>query len=103
MSSQLLVKLQQSKDDPLWAHHPSLLIWLLYIGGAFAPPGFVRSGYITLVRSNNTTGFGDMYESWDDLLEILNKFTWSEKAFFAPVKEFWGEVFDQNIYINSGK
>ncbi|KAJ9259635.1 hypothetical protein DTO212C5_8589 [Paecilomyces variotii] len=39
VSSQLLHKLQQTNNDIIWDNHPELLLWILYIGGAFAPAG----------------------------------------------------------------
>jgi len=70
-----------------------LLLWLLYIGGAFAPAGTVRSDYVLLLRSNNAARFGDLYKSWPELLEILKQFTWSEKAFMSQFKALWEETF----------
>ncbi|KAI0458449.1 hypothetical protein F5B21DRAFT_459705 [Xylaria acuta] len=92
VSTQLLRELQQADDDPIWDDHPDLLLWLLYIGGAFAPAGTVRSDYITLLRSNNASGFGYLYESWPESLGILKQFTWSEKAFMTHFKTFWEET-----------
>lgn len=92
ISSQLLHELQKANNDPLWDEHSDLLLWLLYIGGAFAPTGIIRSGYIALLRSNNATRFGDLYRSWPELLEILKQFMWSEKAFMAQVKTLWEET-----------
>ena len=92
MSLQLLGELQQANDDPIWDDHPDLLLWLLYIGGAFAPTGVVRSDYIVLLRSNNAARFGDLYRSWPELLEILKQFIWSEKAFMSQVEALWEET-----------
>ena len=89
----MLHELQQANDDPIWDDHPDLLLWLLYIGGAFAPTGIVRSDYVALLRSNNAARFGDLYRSWPELLEILKKFIWSEKAFTSQVKALWEETF----------
>ncbi|TVY16452.1 hypothetical protein LARI1_G005751 [Lachnellula arida] len=92
ISSQLLRELQMADNDSLWDEHPDLLLWLLYIGGAFAPAGTIRSGYIVLLRSNNASRFGDFYRSWPELLEILKRFIWSEKAFLSQVKALWEET-----------
>ncbi|KAI0447227.1 hypothetical protein F4803DRAFT_575414 [Xylaria telfairii] len=92
VSSQLLREIQMANDDPVWDDHPDLLLWLLFIGGAFAPAGVVRSNYIVLLRLNNADRFGDLYESWSELLSILKQFTWSEKAFMIHFKAFWEEA-----------
>ena len=77
----------------MWDDHPDLLLWLLYMGGAFVPTGIVRSEYAILLRSNNAVRFGHLYRSWPELLEILKQFTWSEKAFMSQVKALWEEIF----------
>ncbi|KAL4786414.1 hypothetical protein BJX76DRAFT_321277 [Aspergillus varians] len=92
ISSQLLAKLQRTNDDPIWNEHPEILLWLLYIGGAFAPTGIVRSEYVDQIRWTTATRFRDLYRSWPELLEILKQFIWSEKAFLSPVKVLWEEV-----------
>ena len=85
--------LQQCQDDFIWDDHPELLLWLLYIGGAFAENVPVRSGYITLLRSNNRTRFGDMNSSWPQLLGKMKQFIWSRTAFERPVQLLWEETF----------
>ncbi|KFY62066.1 hypothetical protein V496_04752 [Pseudogymnoascus sp. VKM F-4515 (FW-2607)] len=93
VSSQLLCEIQQAIDDPIWDDHPDLLLWLLYIGGAFAPEGAIRSDFVSLLRSNNSARFGDSNRSWPELLEMLKRFIWSEKAFTPQGKALWEETF----------
>ncbi|OBT48749.1 hypothetical protein VE00_00825 [Pseudogymnoascus sp. WSF 3629] len=93
VSSQLLYEIQQAIDDPIWDDHRDLLLWLLYIGGAFAPKGTVRSGFVALLRSNNAARLGDLNISWSELLGILKRFIWSEKAFMSQAKALWEETF----------
>ncbi|KAL5336855.1 hypothetical protein BJX70DRAFT_371325 [Aspergillus crustosus] len=92
ISAQLLHKLQQSSDDVIWDDHPELLLWLLYVGGAFTSPGSVRSEYIALIRLNNGTRSRGLYEMWPELRELLEQFIWSEKAFLRAVKGLYMEV-----------
>ncbi|KAH8911619.1 hypothetical protein BR93DRAFT_924295 [Coniochaeta sp. PMI_546] len=92
VSSQLLYKLRQTIDDPIWDDHHDLLLWLIYIGGAFSPSEAVRSGYVFLLQTNNATGFRDSYTSWPRLLESLKQFIWSDKAFTSPVRALWEEA-----------
>ncbi|KAJ5748800.1 N-ethylmaleimide reductase [Penicillium nucicola] len=89
LSSRLLGKLQEADHDFLWDDWPELLAWLLYIGGAFAPTGDIRSGYLTLLHLNRTSRLKELYSSWSDLLGILKQFIWSEKAFESQVKAFF--------------
>jgi hypothetical protein len=93
ISAQLLAKLQQSNEDPIWDDHPHLLLWLLFIGGAFAPPGIVRSNYSVLLASKNNTTLGSLCGSWPEVLGVLDQFIWSERAFKSPVNMFWEENF----------
>ncbi|KAK5627014.1 hypothetical protein RRF57_002729 [Xylaria bambusicola] len=94
-STQLLRKLQQANDDPLWDSHPDLLLWLLYSGGAFAPTATTRSDYIALLRLNNTSRFNGLYKSWSGLHAIMKQFIWSDRAFLSPVKMLWEETLAQ--------
>ncbi|KAN0099217.1 hypothetical protein V8E51_012992 [Hyaloscypha variabilis] len=91
LSLQLLGKLQQANDDVVWDNRPDLLAWLLHIGGAFAPTGTIRSSYVLLLRLNRSTRLRGLYASWQELLEILKQFIWSENAFMSQVKAFWEE------------
>ncbi|KAL4883798.1 hypothetical protein BJY04DRAFT_24647 [Aspergillus karnatakaensis] len=94
ISSKLLHILQQTSNDQdtLWDDHPKFLLWLLYIGGAFAPEGKVRSGFIALLRANNASRFAGWDLSWQGVVEILKEFVWSEKAFGVAVRGVWEEV-----------
>jgi hypothetical protein len=92
ISLQILHKLQQMNDDPLWDEDPDFLIWLIYIGGAFAPTGSARSDYILLLRRKYTSRFEDLYSSWSVLEEGMKEFIWSEKAFSSQAKSFWEET-----------
>ncbi|KAK8047551.1 hypothetical protein PG996_015615 [Apiospora saccharicola] len=81
-----------SIQSRLWDEDPDLLLWLLYIGGTFAPRGSVRSSYLGLLRSNHATRFKGLYESLAESLEVLKQFIWSDVAFLSHVEAFWGEV-----------
>ncbi|KAL2108300.1 hypothetical protein VUR80DRAFT_3982 [Thermomyces stellatus] len=93
ISSRLLRELLQAHKDPAWDKNPELLLWILYMGGAFSPQGIIRAGYVVLLRSNHAPRFGGLYNAWPELLAILRQFTWSDKAFMAQVKALWEEVF----------
>ncbi|KAJ6126989.1 N-ethylmaleimide reductase [Penicillium sp. IBT 18751x] len=87
----LLHKLQQAIDDLVWNDWPDLLAWLLHIGGAFAPKGDIRFGYVEILQSEHRSRLQDLYKSWPELLELLRQFIWSDKAFMSQVKAFWNE------------
>ena len=88
----LLKKLQESKDDLLWNDHPDLLIWIMHMGGSFSPKGTVRSEYKAMLQDNYASRFGERYDSLAELIQILDQFIWSEKAYHAQVEEFWNEI-----------
>ncbi|KAM3088349.1 hypothetical protein ACMFMG_002402 [Clarireedia jacksonii] len=92
VSLRLLRELQQVNDDPIWDDHSELLLWLLYIGGAFTTTETVRSDYIILLRLNNSSILRGLYKSWQELYEILKRFIWSDSAFTSDVKALWEEV-----------
>lgn len=92
VSLRLLRELQQANDDPVWEDHPELLLWLLYIGGAFTTTETVRSDYVVLLRLNTSSRLRGLYKSWQELLNILKQFIWSDVAFTSDVKALWEEV-----------
>ena len=83
--------LQQTSECFEWNEHHDLLLWLLCIGGAFAPPGPARSGYAMLFRSHCALQYGDLSGSWSELVEFSKEFIWSERAFELPTRSFWQE------------
>lgn len=90
ITAQLLKEIEKVRDEPVWDEHADLLLWLICIGGVFAPVGPVRSGYTALLRS---TWFErpDLYDSWSDISDILNQFIWSDLAFGSAVRKFLEE------------
>jgi hypothetical protein len=87
-----LHKLQESNDDLFWDDHPDLLIWMLHIGGSFAPKGPTRSGFKALLQMNHTLRLETRCGSLPELLEILAQFIWSEKMYLAQIEEFWNDI-----------
>lgn len=88
----LLKKIQESKDDLLWNNDPDLLIWILHIGGSFSPKGTVRSEYKTILQITHASRLRERYNSFAELIQILEQFVWSERAFGAQFEEFWNEI-----------
>ena len=91
LSLQLFSKLQHADDNGVWDDHPDLLLWLLFMGGAFVPTGSTRSNYVVLLSQKYASNFSDLLGSWPEVLEVLKQFIWSEKALTQQVKEFWEE------------
>ncbi|KAJ5392723.1 hypothetical protein N7465_011697 [Penicillium sp. CMV-2018d] len=90
LSLQLLCKIQSAINSPVWDDSPDLLAWLLHIGGAFAPAGSIRQGYVQLLHLNHSR-LRWLYTSWPELRLILKQFIWSDNAFLSQVKAFWEE------------
>ncbi|KAJ4860622.1 hypothetical protein T069G_05610 [Trichoderma breve] len=93
LSSQLLGQLQKAEEDYMCDEYSDLLLWLLYVGGTFAPPGSVRSTYVNLLRSHITTRFRGVHNSHSKIFEIMRKFIWSDFAFFSKASLLWEEIF----------
>lgn len=89
MLSRLLDSLKLAINDAMWDEHPELLLWILCIGGAFAPEGRVRNGYIDLLRHSE---FGLLKWPWPAVHESLRRFIWSDKAFAQPARAFWEDT-----------
>ena len=62
------------------------------MGGSFSPKGTIRSEYKELLQKNNVSRFNGMYASSAELIEVMRRFIWSEKAYGAQVEEFWKEI-----------
>ncbi|RAH81587.1 hypothetical protein BO86DRAFT_430525 [Aspergillus japonicus CBS 114.51] len=91
MSSQLLFNIRTLRADAdagAWDgdRDADLLVWLLHIGGAFAPVGPVRSGYV------NVLALDYPHISWARLHQCMRQFIWSDDAFLMPVRALWTEV-----------
>ncbi|RAL06947.1 uncharacterized protein BO97DRAFT_481602 [Aspergillus homomorphus CBS 101889] len=88
ISSQLLFKVQEMCKDGATAIRDcfDLLVWLLYIGGAFAPVGLARDRYLDLLLAICP----DL--SWPELHAYLRRYIWSDDAFLVPVSALWREV-----------
>lgn len=84
--------MQRERDSSVWDGHCELLTWLLYIGGAFAPAGPVRLGYITLAQHDYYSRLAHLNYSWSSTVEVMKQFIWSEKAFESQVATFWEET-----------
>ncbi|CEI63545.1 hypothetical protein FVEN_g6676 [Fusarium venenatum] len=95
ISTQLLFELQQAYNDPVWDEHADLLLWLIYMGGAFSPRGPVRSNYINMLRSAMSERYG-VLQSWTETYEILRDFLWSDVAFRIEVRKLWEEASRQS-------
>ncbi|KAL6792083.1 hypothetical protein J3E68DRAFT_61904 [Trichoderma sp. SZMC 28012] len=93
LSSQLLGQLQKVEKDYMCDEYADLMLWLLYVGGTFAPPGSVRSTYAELIRSNIITRFGGIDNSHSKIFEMMRKFIWSDLAFFSRASLLWEEIF----------
>jgi hypothetical protein len=96
ISTQLLFELQRAYLDPVWNEHTDLLLWLVYMGGAFSPTGPVRSSYIALLHSTMSEKYGAL-KPWTQTYEILRDFLWSDVAFRTEVRKLWEEAFAQSL------
>jgi hypothetical protein len=92
-SSQLFQRLQQNDlFETQWVGHEDLLLWLLCIGGAFAPRGSItRAEYVVLLNGTYFEQLGLLEEPWSEVETKLKGFIWSEKLFGDRCRLFWEE------------
>ena len=62
------------------------------MGGSFSPKGTVRLEYKAILQLNHASRLRERYDSLAELIQILDQFIWSEKAYRAQVEEFWNEM-----------
>ena len=84
--------LQEDRNDATWDGHEDLLAWLLYVGGAFAPEGPMRSDYMALIQQKHQYLLAPYIGVWQDLIETLEMFIWSSKGFEFQVEVFWTQT-----------
>ncbi|KAI9164011.1 Serine/threonine-protein phosphatase 6 regulatory ankyrin repeat subunit C [Paramyrothecium foliicola] len=102
LSVQLLAKLQTERENPVWDMHANILVWLLCIGGAFAPVGTTRIDFINEFLSGWGPSSRLIFRSWPELLVVLKQFIWSDKAFASSAKKFWEEAASKSINNEQG-
>jgi hypothetical protein len=92
-SSQLLRRLEQiDLFETQWVGHNDLLLWLVCIGGAFAPRGSInRAEYVVLLNSPYSEQLGLLDEAWSEVEMRLKGFIWSDKIFGDRCRLFWEE------------
>ncbi|GLB11892.1 hypothetical protein AtubIFM57258_009166 [Aspergillus tubingensis] len=96
ISKELLLSLRELRDGigaAVWNDdpHADLLVWLLYIGAAFAPVGSTRFGYMGMLA------FHYPHFSWPRLHERMRQFIWSDDAFLVPVRALWRELSQYHV------
>jgi hypothetical protein len=95
LSTYLQKLLLETCLEPLWEPAPDLLLWALFIGGAFADEAG-RGEYVRMLRYCRLNGsLGPWWESWEETEGILKGFIWLERVFLGPCKALWGRV-DEN-------
>jgi hypothetical protein len=91
VSLRLIDKLQQADHGGLWDNHPDLLLWLIYMGGAFLPIGSTRTIYLAILNQKYAGSSVSLPRSWPQVLETLKTFVWPERVFTSQIKAFWEE------------
>lgn len=89
-------KIKQDNGRALWDAHPNILIWVLCMGGSFAPTKSIRTYYVELLHSDEYAHYNRPIMSWPGLLAVLKQFIWSDIAFMKPVKAFWEDYRNWN-------
>ncbi|KAF1994212.1 hypothetical protein P154DRAFT_527224 [Amniculicola lignicola CBS 123094] len=91
-AAQLLRILQRPRDFSRWEDHPELLLWLLYVGGAFADNWRTQLKFSTLALNLYRDVVEDLHRDWHLTRETMMTFVWSQHAMERKVREFWDEL-----------
>lgn len=94
VSTQLAQKLQQASDWPVcldWEGRHELLAWVLFVGGCFSPNSLLRSEYTALLHGTYSDILQPWFRDWEALLQVLQRFIWSQKVFGSRAQVFWEE------------
>jgi hypothetical protein len=89
LTSRLRTALMQTDWMSCWGNLSETLRWVLFMGGAVALRGRIRSWFVsvlTVVCSKLRI------QSWHDIKEILVKYLWSDRIWEERCKNLWIEV-----------
>jgi hypothetical protein len=89
LTSRLRTTLMQTDLMSCWGNLGETLLWVLFMGGAVALRGRIRSWFVsvlTIVCSKLRI------QSWHDVKEILVKYLWSDRIWEEHCKNLWIEV-----------
>lgn len=89
LSLQLSHVLPRTISEPVWEDNVDLILWIIFVGGAFAEDPKLKSKYVTMVLT--TALNGSWRSSWEDTKEILRTFIWLE-VFEAPFQRLWEDM-----------
>ena len=91
-TSRLQLELENTIRLSLWDHHLDTLLWVLFMGGVVAPDSdassmkaWYRSWLISVCCQL------DM-RTWDEVLDLLRKYLWSEEDLEKICKSLWTEI-----------
>lgn len=91
-STKLAAALLHTNLTTYWDEHIDLLLWVLFLGGSYAPKQApMRGTYVTLIA--DTCAFlGPLGETWEQVEGFLATFVWETNVFGARGKVLWNEV-----------
>jgi hypothetical protein len=91
-SLQLLAILQKSEREQSWDVYQDLLLWLIFVGGAFAEGKLIRLQYMALIHGSYRSRLGHLHRTWLEVERIAQAFIWSSSTFEQHFKRFWNEL-----------
>ena len=91
-TAQILEMLQNSENDEKWDAFPQLLLWLLFVGGAFSERKLVRLQFAALILGSYRNRIAGLHGSWEETREILEQFVWSKRTLSVYFQTFWEEI-----------
>jgi hypothetical protein len=89
LTSRLRTTLMQTDFMSCWGNLSEMLLWVLFMGGAVALQGRIRSWFVSVL----TIACSHLkIQSWYDVKEILLKYLWSDRIWEERCKYLWIEV-----------
>jgi len=80
--------LEEVKLEPCWRRRPTVLLWILMMGGIAACDMLERGWYVQNLGAVAVLGISE----WDDVAEELGNFLWLQSACDAGGRTLWAEV-----------
>ena len=89
LTSRLRTALVHTDLMSCWGNLGEMLLWVLFMGGAVALRGRIRSWFVSIL---SIVCSQMMIKSWHDIKKILIKYLWSDRIWEERCKYLWIEV-----------
>lgn len=91
-SSKILDLMQKTESRAEWELKPSLLLWILFVGGSFGEKPAIRLQFIALILGTYRERISKLHSTWPEAEQVLRMFVWSNRVMGASFRSFWREL-----------